>query len=118
MVNGNQKRALWIALVVALAGLLMSTGQARSADSARDRIPRGVVEVDIMGGWPLTATGRTGRRFRRQIPKELTDAARVDGASEFQILSRVILPLSGSALTIAQSSRSSAKSAWVGKSSS
>lgn len=40
------------------------------------------------------------RQFLLQIPQELSDAARVDGANKFQILSRVILPLSGPALTI------------------
>jgi multiple sugar transport system permease protein len=34
------------------------------------------------------------RQFFRTIPEELCDAARVDGASEFQIFTRIILPLS------------------------
>lgn len=52
--NAYQKTGLWIALVLALAGLLIPTGQAQSADAIRDLIPRGVVQVDIMevGAWP------------------------------------------------------------------
>lgn len=38
------------------------------------------------------------RQFFRGIPEELSSAARIDGASELQILLRVILPLSGPAL--------------------
>jgi multiple sugar transport system permease protein len=34
------------------------------------------------------------RQFFRTIPREMADAARVDGASEFQIFSRIVLPLS------------------------
>jgi multiple sugar transport system permease protein len=34
------------------------------------------------------------RQFFRTIPEELSDAARVDGASEFDIFRRIILPLS------------------------
>jgi multiple sugar transport system permease protein len=34
------------------------------------------------------------RQFFRTIPEEMCDAARVDGASEWQILTRIILPLS------------------------
>ncbi|MGE5124264.1 MAG: carbohydrate ABC transporter permease [Acidobacteriaceae bacterium] len=34
------------------------------------------------------------RQFFKTIPDELSDAARVDGASEFQIFTKVILPLS------------------------
>lgn len=34
------------------------------------------------------------RQFFRTIPEEMCDAARVDGASEFQIFTRIILPLS------------------------
>lgn len=38
------------------------------------------------------------RQFFMTIPKELDDAARIDGASTFGILWRIILPLSGPAL--------------------
>ena len=38
------------------------------------------------------------RQFFNGIPHELDDAARIDGASEFYIYARIILPLSGPAL--------------------
>jgi multiple sugar transport system permease protein len=38
------------------------------------------------------------RQFFMTIPEELSDAARVDGASEFQILRRVIMPLARPAI--------------------
>lgn len=38
------------------------------------------------------------RQFFRSIPGELSDAARLDGCGEWQILRRIILPLSGPAL--------------------
>jgi multiple sugar transport system permease protein len=38
------------------------------------------------------------RQFFLTIPEELSDAARVDGASEFQILTRVIVPLAKPAI--------------------
>jgi multiple sugar transport system permease protein len=40
------------------------------------------------------------RQFMLGIPRELSDAARVDGASEFQTFWRVILPLTRPALTV------------------
>jgi ABC-type glycerol-3-phosphate transport system permease component len=40
------------------------------------------------------------RQFFLTIPAELSDAARIDGASEFGILFRIILPLSKPALTV------------------
>ena len=40
------------------------------------------------------------RQFFRTIPEELSDAARIDGASEFNILFQLILPLSRPALTV------------------
>ena len=40
------------------------------------------------------------RQFFRSIPMELSEAARIDGASEFQTLIRVILPLARPALTV------------------
>ena len=40
------------------------------------------------------------RQFFRQIPQELSDAARIDGANEFVIMLRVILPLAKPALTV------------------
>jgi multiple sugar transport system permease protein len=41
------------------------------------------------------------RQFYLGIPQELSDAARIDGASEFGILWRIILPLSKPALVVA-----------------
>src|SRR5258706_1981891 len=38
------------------------------------------------------------RQFFRTIPEEMCDAARVDGASEWQIFTRIVLPLSGPVL--------------------
>jgi multiple sugar transport system permease protein len=38
------------------------------------------------------------RQFFLTIPEELSDAARVDGASEFQIMTRVIIPLAKPAI--------------------
>jgi multiple sugar transport system permease protein len=38
------------------------------------------------------------RQFFLTIPDELSDAARVDGASEFQIMTRVIVPLAKPAI--------------------
>jgi len=40
------------------------------------------------------------RQFFMTIPAELSDAARIDGANEFDILFRIILPLSRPALTV------------------
>lgn len=41
------------------------------------------------------------RQFFMQIPRELDEAARIDGAGDFRIYSRVILPLSRAALATA-----------------
>ena len=38
------------------------------------------------------------RQFFRTIPEEMCDAARVDGASEWQIFTKIVLPLSGPVL--------------------
>ena len=40
------------------------------------------------------------RQFFRSIPEELTDAARIDGASDLGIWVRIMLPLSGPALIV------------------
>jgi len=40
------------------------------------------------------------RQFYRSLPEELSDAARIDGASELGILLRVVLPLTKPALTV------------------
>ena len=46
------------------------------------------------------------RQFASSIPDRLLEAARVDGASEFYIFQRIVLPLSASALAATGSSRS------------
>jgi multiple sugar transport system permease protein len=40
------------------------------------------------------------RQFFRTIPRELTDAARIDGASEFRIYWQIVMPLSQPALAV------------------
>ncbi len=40
------------------------------------------------------------RQFYRTIPEELCDAARIDGASEFDIFARVVIPLSRPVLAV------------------
>jgi multiple sugar transport system permease protein len=40
------------------------------------------------------------RQFYRSLPEELSDAARIDGASELGILLRIVLPLTKPALTV------------------
>lgn len=40
------------------------------------------------------------RQFFLSIPQELSDAARIDGANEFHILTQIMLPLSKPALTV------------------
>jgi ABC-type glycerol-3-phosphate transport system permease component len=58
--------------------------------------------------WPLVVPGIFGspwfifmlRQFFLTIPEELSDAARIDGASEFGILFRIILPLARPALIV------------------
>ena len=40
------------------------------------------------------------RQFFRSIPEELSDAARIDGAGEFGILWRIIVPLSKPAIAV------------------
>jgi len=58
--------------------------------------------------WPLILPAFFGnpyfifmlRQFFRTIPEEYSDSARIDGASEFDILFRLILPLSRPALAV------------------
>jgi multiple sugar transport system permease protein len=40
------------------------------------------------------------RQFFLTLPKDMTEAARIDGCSEFQILTRIVLPLSRPALLV------------------
>ena len=52
---------------------------------------------------PILASGAFGtfvfRQFFKQIPEDLADAARIDGANHWTIYSRIFLPLSKPALT-------------------
>jgi len=58
--------------------------------------------------WPFVVPSLFGnayfifllRQFFRSIPEELSDAARIDGAGEFGILWRIILPLSKPAIAV------------------
>ncbi len=58
--------------------------------------------------WPLVLPAFFGspyfifmlRQFYRTIPVELSDAAYIDGANEFEILWKIILPLAKPALTV------------------
>lgn len=52
----------------------------------------GVVLVDTVFALPLTVWILTA--FFRKLPAELEEAARIDGASIFQILTRIIIPVS------------------------
>lgn len=67
-------------------------------------------EIGLLGTfWPLILPRWTGspfliflmRQFFMGIPNELSDAAKIDGASEFQIYSRIALPLAAPALATA-----------------
>ena len=40
------------------------------------------------------------RAFFMEVPQEIIDAARIDGASEFQVLTRIMLPLSKAVLAV------------------
>jgi ABC-type glycerol-3-phosphate transport system permease component len=73
-----------------------------------DRIPRWLFDTTLIDTWwPLFLPSWFGggafyvfllRQFFLQIPRELDEAAKIDGANSFQILFRVLLPLSGPAL--------------------
>jgi len=55
---------------------------------------QGVFSTEIVSIWGIFLL----RQFFLTIPKELEDAARIDGASEFTIYFRIVLPLSKPAL--------------------
>jgi alpha-glucoside transport system permease protein len=55
-----------------------------------------VIAFHVAFGLPLAVF--LLRNFFRAIPRDLVEAARVDGASEFRVIARVVLPLSGPAL--------------------
>ncbi|MFK3983783.1 carbohydrate ABC transporter permease [Micromonospora sp. NPDC050397] len=57
--------------------------------------------------WSLILPGLTSafqiiivRAFFMEVPKEIIDAARIDGASELQILTRIMLPLSKAVIAV------------------
>ena len=51
----------------------------------------GLIIIYIAGNAPLTIF--LLRSYMIDLPRELEDAARVDGANEFQVLTRIVLPL-------------------------
>ena len=55
---------------------------------------QGVVSTEIISIWGIFLL----RQFFLTIPRDLEDAARIDGASEFTIFWRIVLPLSKPAL--------------------
>jgi multiple sugar transport system permease protein len=55
-----------------------------------------IVPTFFANGWDIFLL----RQFYRTIPQELCDAARIDGASEWDIFARVVLPLSKPALAV------------------
>jgi multiple sugar transport system permease protein len=66
-------------------------------------------ELHLLGGYfPLIGPAFFGnpffifmmRQFFRTLPKELEDAARVDGAGEFRVFYQIMLPLVKPALTV------------------
>ncbi len=90
-------------LFLAYIGTMMIPGQVTL-------IPAYIIVVRL--GWqdsyqglivPILASGAFGtfvfRQFFKQIPEDLADAARIDGANHWTIYSRIFLPLSKPALT-------------------
>jgi len=55
---------------------------------------QGVISTEIVSVWGIFLL----RQFFLSIPRELEDAARIDGASEFTIWWRIVLPLSKPAI--------------------
>ncbi len=56
----------------------------------------GVVFAEVAGGLPLGVF--VMRQFFREVASEYLDAARIDGANEFQIFARIMLPMARPAL--------------------
>src|SRR5437773_1121613 len=54
----------------------------------------GLISTELVSVWGIFLL----RQFFRTIPRELEDAARLDGAGEWTIFRRVVLPLSKPAL--------------------
>jgi multiple sugar transport system permease protein len=54
----------------------------------------GLISTELVSVWGIFLL----RQFFQSIPKELEEAARLDGAGEWTIFTRIVLPLSGPAL--------------------
>jgi len=80
-----------VSLLRSSAGSGIPPASNSSAPSARCGCPRGLA--------PPTASSSCGKFFLT-IPDELSEAARIDGCSEFGIFWRIVLPLSRPALTV------------------
>lgn len=128
MLNSVVKHAIPVTLGTVLSSTIVAYGFSRLRWPGRDTlfylclmtmmIPYAVVMVPLFItfknlGWintylPLVVPSYFGnpffifmlRQFFMTIPQELSDAARIDGASEFGILWRVILPLTRPALAV------------------
>lgn len=128
MVNTVVRYALPVTLGVTLSSAIVAYGFARLRWRGRDvlfficlttmMVPFQVTMVPLFIifrrlGWlnsylPLVVPGFFGapyfifmlRQFFLTIPEELSDAARIDGAGEFGILFRIIIPLARPALTV------------------
>ena len=105
-----------------VASVSVAYGFARTQFAGRDKLFLGVLATMMLPGavtliprwliffhlgmvdtlWPLLIPRVFGtafyifimRQFFMSLPKELDDAARIDGASHFKILTRVVIPLS------------------------
>ena len=128
LINTVFKYALPVAVGTVISSAIVAYGFARIRWPGRDilfsiclatmMVPYAVTMVSLFItfkqlGWintylPLVVPAYFGnpyyifmlRQFFRSIPEELSDAARIDGASEFGILFRIILPLAKPALTV------------------
>lgn len=128
MANTVIRYALPATLGVTLSSAIVAYGFARLRWAGRDllffvclttmMVPFQVTMVPLFItfrrlGWlnsylPLVVPGFLGapyfifmlRQFFLTIPEELSDAARIDGAGEFGILFRIVLPLARPALTV------------------
>ncbi|MDP2858128.1 MAG: carbohydrate ABC transporter permease [Bacillota bacterium] len=128
MANTVIRYALPVTLAVTLSSAVVAYGFARLRWPGRDilfficlttmMVPFQVTMVPLFIifrrlGWlnsylPLVVPGFFGapyfifmlRQFFLTIPEELSDAARIDGAGEFGILYRIIIPLARPALTV------------------
>jgi ABC-type glycerol-3-phosphate transport system permease component len=128
VVNTIVRYAVPLTIAVTLSSAIVAYGFSRLRWPGRDTlfsvclatmmIPGAVTMVPLFItfkhlGWintylPLVVPGFSGsayfvfmlRQFFLTIPEELSDAARIDGANEFGILFRIVLPLAKPALTV------------------